>query len=239
VAEEYPGVTVVTIDEVGKHFALNEGDRLAQDVFPRLYCDADVHIDASSVNALVQALTTSRVAVAGPRVEYGVDQSSWGIKMYCRALKSPILSEWLDVHLVGRGLYATSREARKRFDVFPPLFADDKFFDSQFRGDEKHTVSGCHVVLWVPATLRRLIRSEARVAQGNREYASFLESRHPHFESRHFVLRNVQRVRTLRIWAKKLRPRDMIPIATYLYVTILAYLRLDVSKARRQQVEWS
>jgi glycosyltransferase involved in cell wall biosynthesis len=225
VAEEFAGITVVTIDDTGKHFALNEGDRLAQDIFPRLYCDADVHIDASSVTALIQTLTTSATVVAGPGVEYGIDKSSWGIKKYYQALKSPILSKWLSAHLVGRGLYGASHEARKRFDSFPPLIADDKF-------------------LSVPTTLRQLIRSEARVAKGNQEVASYLEVRHANLASgivtsRLSVRRNIERLRTLREWAKELRRRDWIPMAVYLYVTCMARLSLAVTKARRRQVNWT
>jgi glycosyltransferase involved in cell wall biosynthesis len=244
VAEEFAGITVVTIDDTGKHFALNEGDRLAQDVFPRLYCDADVHIDASSVTALIQTLTTSATVVAGPGVEYGFDKSSWGIKKYYQALKSPILSKWLSVHLVGRGLYGASHEARKRFDSFPPLIADDKFFDAQYRDDEKQIVSGCNVVVSVPTTLRRLIRSEARVAKGNQEFASYLEVRHANLASgiaasRLSARRNIERLRTLREWAKELQRRDWIPMAVYLYVTCMARLSLAVTKARRRQVNWT
>jgi glycosyltransferase involved in cell wall biosynthesis len=244
VAEEFAGITVVTIDDIGKHFALNEGDRLAHDIFPRLYCDADVRIEASSVTALIQTLTTDATVVAGPGVEYGIDESSWGIKKYYQALKSPILSKWMSVHLVGRGLYGASREARKRFDSFPPIFSDDKFFDAQYRDDEKHTAPGSNVIVWVPTTLRRLIRSEARVAQGNQEYASYLEVRHANLASGMVtsylsVHRNVERLRTLREWAKELRRRDWIPMAVYLYVTCMARLSLAVTKARRRQVNWT
>jgi glycosyltransferase involved in cell wall biosynthesis len=242
VAEEYAGITVVTIDDAGKHFALNEGDRLAHDIFPRLYCDADVRIEASSVTALIQALTTSATVAAGPQVEYGTDKCSWGIKKYYQALKSPILSKWLSVHLSGRGLYGTSHEARKRFDTFPPLLADDKFFDAQYRDDEKQTVSGCNVIVSVPTTLRQLIRSEARVARGNQEFNSYLDVPHLNLASstsRPSPRRNIERLRTLREWARELRRRDWIPMAVYLYVTCVARLYLAVTKARRRQVSWA
>jgi glycosyltransferase involved in cell wall biosynthesis len=245
VAEEFAGVTVVTIEDTGKHFALNEGDRLAQDIFPRLYCDADVRIEPSSVSAFVLALSTNAAIVAGPGVAYGIEKRSWGIKKYCQALQSPILSNWLGVHLVGRGLYGASSEARKRFDSFPPLFADDKFFDAQYRDDEKQNVAGCTVTLWVPPTLRQLIRNEARVAKGNQEFASYLEADHANHASTTVaasylsVHRNMERLRTVREWTKELHRRDWIPMAVYLYVTCMARLSLAVTKARRRQVNWT
>ena len=76
VAEEYAGITVVEIDGVGKHHALNQGDLLAGDVFPRLYCDADIQVSPSSIEALIEALTTEEIQVAGPAVHYGVQHST-------------------------------------------------------------------------------------------------------------------------------------------------------------------
>jgi glycosyltransferase involved in cell wall biosynthesis len=243
VAEEFAGITVVTIDDIGKHFALNEGDRLAQDIFPRLYCDADIRIEPSSITALVQTLTTSATIVAGPRVKYGVEQSSWGVRKYYQSMSSPILSKWLSDHLVGRGLYGASHEARKRFDSFPPLFADDKFFDAQYRDNEKRNVSDSTVVVCVPATLRRLIQTEARVAKGNQEYAPSGDVRRASSTSDIVTSplsshRQNERIGTLRTWAKDLRLRDWIPITVYLYVTWTARLYLVVMKARRRQVIW-
>jgi glycosyltransferase involved in cell wall biosynthesis len=244
VAEEFAGVTVVTIDDTGKHFALNEGDRLAQDIFPRLYCDADVRIEPSSVSALVQALSASETIVAGPEVVYGVDKRSWGIKRYYQALESPILGRWLSLHLIGRGLYGASREARGRFGSFPPLFADDKFFDAQYRDDEKRNVANCTVTLWVPATLRQLVRNEARVAKGNQEFDSFVEVRHTksppsgvtsYYSSR----RNIERVHTFWQWAREFRGRDGIPMAIYLYVACTARLYLLMMRVLGRRITWS
>jgi glycosyltransferase involved in cell wall biosynthesis len=104
VAEAYEGIRVVEIEEVGKHFALNEGDRLAGDIFPRLYCDADVGIDANSLTRLIEELTTDKAIAAGPNVQYGVDGCSWGVKKYYQALGTPIMVQWLDLLLMGRGL---------------------------------------------------------------------------------------------------------------------------------------
>jgi len=243
VAEEFAGITVVTIDDVGKHFALNAGDQLAKDIFPRLYCDADIQIDPSSIAALVQTLTTSATIVAGPHVKYGVEQSSWGVRKYYQSMKSPILSTWMSEHLVGRGLYGASEEARKRFDSFPPLFADDKFFDAQYRDNEKQNVADSTVVVWVPATLRRLIRTEARVAKGNQDYTSSDDMRRASSASDIVTSplsfhRQNERIGTLRTWAKELRVRDWVPITVYLFVTCTARLYLAVMKARRRQVIW-
>src|SRR5450631_2509448 len=170
VAEEYPGIVVVEISDAGKHYALNEGDRLAGDVYPRLYCDADTQIAPTSIRELVGVLTTDDVVAAGPRVRYGDQGSTWTVKLYCRALQSRLMVRWLDDHLTGRGLYGVSRGARRRFEVFPPMFADDLFFDSQFEISEKIIVPDCDVTVWVPTNLRSLLWGEVRVSEGNQQF---------------------------------------------------------------------
>jgi glycosyltransferase involved in cell wall biosynthesis len=242
VSEAFAGINVVTIDEVGKPFALNAGDSLAQSIFPRLYCDADVHIEPSALDALIRTLTTEVAIVAGPSVKYGVEQCSWGVRMYYRSMESPILAKWLSNHLVGRGIYGASREARKRFDTFPLLFADDKFFDAQYCESEKRNVPDATVVVWVPSTLRRLIRSEVRVAKGNEEYATFDTVHHASSGSGVTSPQSFRRPReirqTLRAWTRDIRTRDVIPLIVYLYVTCVARLTLTAKTARRRQVFW-
>ena len=243
VAEEYAGIIVAEIDGVGKHHALNEGDRLAGDVFPRLYCDADIQVSPSSIEALIEALTTEEIQVAGPAVHYGVQNSVWAVKMYYRSLDSRVMATWRVEHLVGRGLYGASRAARQRFTTFPNMFADDLFFDSQFELAEKKIVAGCVVTVWVPINVRDLIRGEVRVAEGNHEYrvtgvdhdvlTEHAAQRRPRFE-----LRLRSRVLVLQSWSRLMRGIDVVPILVYLGVSSASRLTLAVKKIRGRQILW-
>ena len=161
---------MVEIAEVGKYLALNEGDRLAGDVYPRLYCDADIRLSPTSITALVEALTSDEVTVAAPEVRSAVEESTWTVKVFFRAVENPLIAQWNYGLLAGRGLYGPSRAARRRFDVFPDLYADDLFFDSQSGPTEKIALSDATAVLRVPVNLRHLMKGEIRVADGNRQY---------------------------------------------------------------------
>jgi glycosyltransferase involved in cell wall biosynthesis len=242
VAEEFEGIRVVEIEDAGKHFALNEGDRLADDIFPRLYCDADLRVDFSSIKRLIDRLTTEGLIVAGPTVRYGVEHCSWGIKKYYQALETPIMTQWLDLHLMGRGLYGASRTARKRFGEFPPLFADDKFFDSQYAEAEKVIVANAEVTIWTPRTIRELIRNETRVAKGNRElaaYAKYEKSAGNRDETAESMPSTPsEKFKTLLKWAKDLRLSDCLPLAIYLCVTGMTRPCLAILKIRQRQVSW-
>jgi len=71
VAQEYEGVTVVDIQDVGKHFALNEGDRLAGNIFPRFYCDADFQIDTESIIQMIDFRSVDDAIVGGLHATFG------------------------------------------------------------------------------------------------------------------------------------------------------------------------
>jgi hypothetical protein len=153
------------------------------------------------------------------------------------------MSKWLDVHLVGRGVYGASRNARKRFDVFPSLFADDKFFDSQYDETEKVTVSDALVTIWTPTTLRQLVRNETRVARGNRQAATYFsrEQRVESVDAKDSVplAAMIQsKARTLRQWARDVKTADYAPLLVYLSVTATTRLSLVLLRLRQKQVSW-
>jgi glycosyltransferase involved in cell wall biosynthesis len=239
VASRYPGVEVIEIDEVGKHFALNEGDRRAGDVFPRLYCDADIDIDVGSIERLVETLTTDETIAAGPTVHFDISNCSRSVRNYYRALDSRIVSRWSDVHLSGRGLYGASREARRRFAIFPPVIADDTFFDEQFLVSERRILSDATLTLTTPKTFRELIRIEVRVVTGGREIAPYL----PHLGAKstpdatfHGVL--LAKCQTLKQWSMDYRRRDFAPLVTYFAVKIISRAVVSFKKIRRHTVNW-
>jgi hypothetical protein len=240
VAEEYSGVVVVEIDATGKHFALNEGDRLAGDVFPRLYCDADITTTPESIRALVDALDTDEVKVAGPVVHYSVAQSTWAVKMYYRALESNSFSQWHRDHLMGRGLYGASRAARQRFQHFPAMIADDLFFDSQFTPEEKVVVSSCVATIWVPHGLAQLLRGEIRVAEGNMQYQATyaVDAGVSGTAPRQSRIRPIKRLRRMRKWSRDLRGPDLLPLLFYFAVTIAAKTVLALNKSRGRKILW-
>ncbi len=242
VAEEYPGIVVIEIQDVGKHHALNEGDRLAGDVFPRLYCDADVQVSPASIQTLVEILRTEETLAAGPVVRYSVQDSTWLVRMYYRAHESRVITTWSQDHLVGRGIYGCSGSARNRFADFPNMFADDLFFDSQFALSEKKIVPECVATIWVPNNVRSLIRGELRVAEGNQRYRE--SGDHGPNEgpalvrSWRYKFRLKSRMAAVRNWTRMMRSEDIVPLLVYLGVGSTARTLLAAKKARGIQIPW-
>lgn len=243
VASQYPNVTVVEIETIGKHHALNEGDRLATSTFPRLYCDADIFISPTSITALIEALSTDEVRVAGPSVHYGSEDSTWAVRMFYRALETPVIAPWLSEHLVGRGIYGASQAARSRFETFPQVTADDLYFDSMFALSEKVTAKGAVATLWVPKSLRQLVRGEVRVAEGNRQQRktrvdAFKTSTDEPATPRKFLEVANRRISTLTTWFRSIRIGDVIPLLVYLAVIFAARSILFARKSFKREIEW-
>ena len=122
IARSFPGVIVEEIADASKHQALNIGDRLAGDVFPRLYADADITIDQQSITRLLHSLNVRRARAVAPSIYYRTTGKPWLVRSYYSTWpRIPNNADWASRHIAGRGVYGTNREGRTRFTDFPPL----------------------------------------------------------------------------------------------------------------------
>jgi glycosyltransferase involved in cell wall biosynthesis len=179
-AREYSNIVVAEIPEASKAKALNLGDVLAKDAFPRLYVDADVTIDLASIAALISALSVSEVLAVRPESFQITNSSNWFVRLYLRGRSIiPSSNEWALQHIEGHGVYGTNRWGRSQFEEFPEIIADDAFFDRMFDFDQKRIVDGALVGIQAPKNLRTLFRILTRVFRGTHELAGWLDSHRP------------------------------------------------------------
>jgi glycosyltransferase involved in cell wall biosynthesis len=180
IARSFPGVIVEEIADASKHQALNVGDRLAGDVFPRLYADADITIDQQSITRLLQSLNVRRARAVAPSIYYRTTGKPWLVRSYYSTWpRIPNNADWASRHIAGRGVYGTNREGRTRFTDFPPLRADDYFFDLLFDESERITVDRAMAGITVPNSTRQLLRSLTRVRYGNLELKRWFAAYRP------------------------------------------------------------
>jgi hypothetical protein len=71
--------------------------------------------------------------------------------------------------MVGSGVYILSEWGRKRFDVFPPLIADDGYVRSLFKRGERKTAPDCTFRIFAPRNVRELVKIKTRARFGNLE----------------------------------------------------------------------
>jgi len=168
-----PPVRVVATSRASKTEALNLGDEAAS-CFPRFYVDADVELDMTVLREVAAALSVGPALIASPAVAVRTKSSSWPVRAFYR-----VWSELPSVRgdVVGRGVYAVSRQGRRRFEEFPDLIADDHFVRTRFQPSERAVVSGSKSYVDAPRTFRALVRRQARVRAGNR-YVDGLHGTH-------------------------------------------------------------
>ena len=80
-ARSHAGVTVVETETGSKAHALRLGDDAAR-YWPRIYLDADVEVDISTLEALGRVLEEDGVEAACPRLDVQLDNSDWAVRAY-------------------------------------------------------------------------------------------------------------------------------------------------------------
>ena len=177
IAQRYVGVTGAELARASKIAALNEGDRIAGDLFPRLYVDADVTVAPGTIEGLIRALDTDAPAVASPPSRVAVSASSWAVRAFYRALDiHPVVGAWRRESMGWRRIYGANAAARARFGRWPDLLNDDGFFESIFAPDEKSITLEGMVSSNAPTTLRGEFRRQMRIERGNRQLDDFFAS---------------------------------------------------------------
>lgn len=167
-----PRVRVLEIPQASKIAALNAGDAAAR-AFPRAYVDADVTVSTPALLALADALEApGGPLVASPRFEVDVADTTWPLRAHYRIWE---LSDYFRTGHIGSGIYAMSREGRRRFGAFPDVIADDRFVQQQFHPQERHTITGHSFAVRAPRTLRAHIRRATRIALGNQQLPEALQ----------------------------------------------------------------
>ena len=162
-AAAFPGVQVVEIAEASKHLAMRRGSARAS-VFPRVYIDGDVEIDAESVLQLVDALDDGTVHACGPGRRYALDGVTRPARWYYDVwMELPQVQEGL----FGRGVIALSQEGHRRFEQAPIAMGDDLVISELFAPGERRVVGSAAVVVHPARTLPDLVRRRVRVRTGN------------------------------------------------------------------------
>jgi len=244
-ARSAPGIHVTATSEVSKSLALNEGEQLAGDVFPRLYIDADVITGLEDLRVLMNALRVDEPIAVRPSAYFMTANCSWLVRTFVEAqyLIPSSRKQRLD-HLQGQGIYGTNRRGRQKFSSFPRLIADDTFFDSMFDLSEKRLVEGARVDLASPRFFLELFRVLTRVFVGNMELERWLteerpdrlqsETSRPSEEHLSWTCIRSYCKRTFDSW----HPAKVFPVLLHLVILRAVMLRARYLYSRRETIPW-
>jgi Glycosyl transferase family 2 len=164
-ARAIPGARVVQIEAASKVAALNAGDE-ATTVFPRVYLDADVEVDAATLRSLADALRAiDEPRVASPRLRVDATASTWAVQQHVRVWEQ---SAYRRRGHIGSGVYAVNESGRRRWGAFPDVIADDRFVQQSFLPAERITLDSHSFTVRAPRDMAAHIRRATRIEAGNR-----------------------------------------------------------------------
>jgi glycosyltransferase involved in cell wall biosynthesis len=158
-----PGVRVDEVAAASKALSLRRGDELARG-FPRVYVDADVVIDRTSVLALADALADGPVLACGPRRVVELEKAGLLVRWYYDVWQR---LPQVEQGLFGRGVVMVSAEGYERLRRLPQVMSDDLAMSEAFSATERRVVTDAVVVIRPPRTVRDLVRRRVRVVTGN------------------------------------------------------------------------
>jgi glycosyltransferase involved in cell wall biosynthesis len=193
--------------------ALNLGDSEAH-YFPRFYQDADIVLSFETICQVAQVLQSGKYLAASPTIHMDLRNSSWAVRSYYEIwLQLPYIKEGM----IGAGVYALSKEGRKRFGKFPLIIADDGYIRALFNAKERTSVASCYSLVRAPDDMESLLKIKTRSRLGGYEFKSkfpeLLKNEEKNYRSALFGL--LKRIQT---WPK---------ILIYLYVNLSSRLRAN------------
>ena len=224
-ARAVPGVEVEEIAAPSKIAALRVGDahfdHVSGDGFPRAYIDADIDVAGRDLHRMAAALAESDALVASPRLHLDTSASSWIVRSAMRIwIALPVVQQGLS----GRGAFVLTDRARRRFDDWPDIVADDGFVERLFTPGERLEHDLCCATVLAAPTARAWVVRKARVYRGNRELDD---------------LGIVGRGASDRQWLGVVRddPRRLLDVPAYVLLTVAAKV-VDRWQSRRGEVGW-
>jgi hypothetical protein len=215
------GVRVVDTSTPGKANALRLGD--AEGVtFPRVYMDADIELESSSIRALVAALEGSDALAAAPVPTWDLVGASGPVRrvhLVHEQLMAPRRA------LSGVGVYVLTEGGHRRIFPLPDVLSDDGLADRSFASHERLIVVNAAVVVRPPRTLRAHLQRRIRIRQGCRELDALGM---PDREGR-------LRLRSL---GRLVADKSVTPVDAAVYLSVLAIDRV-VTRRRSHPIAWS
>jgi len=203
-------VRVIETPIGSKTGALNLGDETAA-TFPRFYIDADIQVSIEALRRVAEVLRNGAALAAAPHMKVDLNDRNWFVRAYYNTwTRLPYHREGM----LGAGIYAVSKEGRRRFDAFPDIIADDEFFRLQFTPEERACLRDVHFIMTPPKQLRKVVAINARSYKGGYQ----LKQRFPELQE------NERKSYAGPLGEISRDPRRWIPFLVYVCVNLLSRL---------------
>lgn len=171
-----PDARVIELAAASKTDAINYGLTLAHDGIV-LVVDADTLVTRTALDAVAAALAEPGVMAASPAPLFDLDGSDRWVRAYYRTF---LHHSYLARGVGGSGVWGMSVAGRAQLGILPTVIADDGYVRQFFTLERQRRVSldsrrqPVRAIVRPPATLRALIRTEARWRAGDAQIRALL-----------------------------------------------------------------
>ena len=166
-ARQVRGVEVIETPVSGKPNALRLGDA-ACDVFPRLYLDADVELDADSVRTLVAACAAPGILACAPVPRLDLADTGRVVRRVHRVHEGLVAPNRA---LAGAGAYMLTERGHARVFPMPDVISDDGLVHASFAPHERVVVQSARSLVHPARTVAAYLSRRVRVRRGNQQLA--------------------------------------------------------------------
>lgn len=162
-----PSAEVIEVPTPGKTLALQAGDEAldAQDLFPRVYLDADTSLRPGDVGRLLQPVRTGQADLVAAAHAFDLGGAS--------RVSAAIALCWLALPFARRtaflGAVGISHAGRARWGTWPKITADDMFMAAMVPAGRRTMVAGAIATTRPPCRFSGWVRMRARWLRGERE----------------------------------------------------------------------
>ncbi len=152
---------------LGKTLALQAGDELldAEQIFPRLYLDADTWLRPGDIGRLFKPLRKGEADLVA--ASHAFDYSSSSL------ISAHMARCWLALPFAKNaaflGAVAVSSTGRAQWDEWPSVIADDMFMAGIVNAGRQMMVTNAVAMTWAPSTFSEWVSMRSRWLRGERQ----------------------------------------------------------------------
>ena len=178
---------VIEVPAQGKALALQAGDDLYGELFPRFYIDADIWLQPGDLARLCAELKEGHADLVGPCHDFDYSHAT--------RVSAGIARCWLSLPMGGQfailGVMGVSRAGRAYWKRWPLILGDDIFVSAVLPPERTRRVPGTVATTRAPADFAGWVRMRARWRAGERQLVAMGLPIPSHTDQRRILVRRV------------------------------------------------
>lgn len=153
---------VICLEKASKTAALQAGDDLLKDIYPRIYLDADTWLRPGDMARLMAPLVADKADLTSPQHDCDMTGAT---RISAAMMKCWLALPYARTHAF-LGAVALSKAGRARWGQWPDLFGDDIFVTAMTPFHRRCIVTDALAMTWAPRDIHSWLRMRRRWRAG-------------------------------------------------------------------------